>query len=299
MERKIIYKTDSGSYLYGTNTENSDKDYTSVFLPTSYDLLSLQKCDFIDNSTKKSSENRRNTEDDIDDKIYSLNRYLSLVLSGNPNLLEILFAADPIICEPVFNIFKDNYDKILSQRVHHTFCGFAFGQIKKLEYKSKRYNQLAKALAYFETNYDPTELDSDDLKMSADVASYLNSTVDTYKTTKHNAESFHEGLPVKRVYERIIEEYNHYGWRTKTQTFASLGYDVKFASHAIRLYHEGAELLKTGKLEFPLSGKALDDIMRIKTGKVSLEEFYDLSDKYNLKSRIFYDNIGGFMENAL
>jgi hypothetical protein len=116
--------------------------------------------------------------------------------------------------------------------------------------------------------------------MSEELALYLNSNLSEYKGRKNNIESFHVGLPVKVIYEKIKEEYEKYGWRTKTGTFVSLGYDVKFASHAIRLFYEGEQLLTTGKLEFPIKGKAYDDIMAVKTGKLTLEQFYELCDYY-------------------
>jgi len=44
-ERKILYKVESGSKMYGTTTPESDTDYTSVFLPTSFDLQNSSKKD--------------------------------------------------------------------------------------------------------------------------------------------------------------------------------------------------------------------------------------------------------------
>ena len=80
---------------------------------------------------------------------------------------------------------------------------------------------------------------------------------------------FHKGLPLKVIYEKIVSEYERYGWRVKTDSFATLGYDTKFASHTIRLLHEGAQLLLNGYLEFPISGEAHEDIMNIKTALLS------------------------------
>jgi predicted nucleotidyltransferase len=284
MERKVIYKVESGSYLYGTNTETSDTDYSSVFLPTNYDLFSLQKCDFINDGTKNSSESRRNTAEDIDNQQYSISRYIQLVLHGNPNLTEILFCKNPIIEDPVFTIFKENYSTLLSNTVYDSFTGFAVSQKKKLEYKSMRFTQLAKSLAFLEDTFkeqiqDPTA------NMTFFMADWLNKNLTEYKGRKNNRRSFHEGLPVKVIYENIKDEYDNYGWRVHTDTFETLGYDVKFASHAIRLLHEGRELLLNGRLEFPITGKAHDDIMSVRRGKVSINEFYRLCTEYEDANR--------------
>jgi predicted nucleotidyltransferase len=279
MERKVIYKVESGSYLYGTNTESSDKDYVSVFIPTTYDLLSLQKCEFIDESTKKSSEDRKNTSADIDNQSYSISNYLHLVLSGNPNLTEILFSENPIIEDSAFLIFKNNASRLISRRVYNSFTGFAVSQMKKLEYKSKRFIQLEKALEHLEKECQDGICD-DKAEMSEELSSWLNEHLTEYKGGKNNVKHFHKNLPVKTIYEKIKEEYERYGWRTKTQTFAALGYDVKYASHVIRLFHESEELLTAGRLSFPITGKAYDDIMAIKLGKITIEQFYEMCGYY-------------------
>jgi uncharacterized protein len=92
MERKVIFRCKIGSHLYGLNRPDSDLDYFEVFIPTSEDLLGLQKCEIVNNSTKSSAEDRRNTEDDVDDVSYSLPRFMNLVLANNPNIVEVLFA---------------------------------------------------------------------------------------------------------------------------------------------------------------------------------------------------------------
>jgi len=278
-ERKTLYEVESGSYLYGTNTETSDKDYSSVFMPTSYDLFSLQKCEYVNDSTKRPGEDRRNTGEDIDNQRYSLGRFVQLVLHGNPNLTEILFCKNPIVEDPLFTPLKDNYARLVSDTVYDSFTGFAISQKKKLEYKSLRFGQLKAALEYLEKNHAGAVTDPAAM-MTETLAGWLNEHLKEYKGRKNNRESFHEGLPVKTVYEKIKEEYEKYGWRVKTESFETLGYDVKFASHAIRLFHEGERLLRTGALEFPLTGKARDDIMAVKRGEVSLEDFYRLCDEY-------------------
>ena len=39
MKERVLFKCFGGSYLYGTNGENSDKDYRGVFLPDIKDLI--------------------------------------------------------------------------------------------------------------------------------------------------------------------------------------------------------------------------------------------------------------------
>jgi len=284
-ERKILYKVKSGSQLYGTTTPESDVDYTSVFMPTAYDLFSLQKCEYIDNSTKSSTEERRNTAEDTDDQQYSLQRYVHLVINGNPNLLEILFCKKPVFEDPVFTPLKENTGRLISRKVYDSFTGFAISQRKKLEYKSKRFKQLFIANKYFKAHYDQSYLENPEMVIGHADAEWLNKNLTEYKGDKSNIISFHYGLPLKTIYEKIKFEYENYGWRVHTDTFETLGYDVKFGAHAIRLFHEGIQLLTTGVLEFPISGQIYDDIMAIRRGEVSLEKFYEICDWYEEENR--------------
>jgi hypothetical protein len=282
MQRKIIFRTESGSFLYGTNTPESDKDYLSVFMPTDYDLLSLQHCDMIDGSTKSSSEDRRNTKDDIDDVSYSLPRYVHLVLQGNPNLTEVLFAPHPLIEDESFHIFRTHYSKLISNAVYNSFSGFAMGQRKKLQFKAEHFHQLEETLPWVEARifgkpkYECVATDED--------AVWLNEHCQHYKGEKGAVSHFHMGLPLDVIYEKLKKEYDEFGWRVKTKSFATLGYDIKFGAHAIRLYAEGIDILTTGRLHYPLSGKAFEDIMRIRRGEVGIDEFYAMADQYEAAS---------------
>ena len=288
-ERKILYRVESGSHLYGTSTPESDLDYSSVFMPTSYDLFSLQKCEYINDSTKSSTDGRRNTAEDIDNQNYSLQRYVHLILHGNPNLLEILFSKNPIVEDPVFTILKDNFHRFIARNIYHSFTGFAVSQKKKLEYKAKRFNQLEGALNFLEKNYSAQIKDPGSC-MDETLVKWLNSNLSEYKGDKMNRQSFHNGLPIKIIYEKIKSEYENYGWRVKSNTFERLGYDVKFGAHAIRLFYEGFQLLTQGVLEFPITGQAYDDIMAVRRGEVGLDEFYEICNRYDENSKKAYEN---------
>jgi hypothetical protein len=286
-EHKVIYQVESGSQLYGTATPESDVDYTSVFMPTAYDLFSLQKCDYINESTKSSSEERRNTAEDIDNQKYSLQRFMHLVLHGNPNLLETLFCRNPIIEDPIFTPVKENAHRFVSKHIYDSFTGFAIAQKKKLQYKALRFKQLEDTLNWLEQKRQSQIIDPS-AQMSEGDAVFLNGLLSEYKGRKNNQESFHQGLPIKVIYEKIKDEYDGYGWRVHTDTFERLGYDVKFGAHAIRLFYEGIQLLRNRVLEFPITGQAYEDIMSVRRGEVGIDEFYTICDRYEEENRKAY-----------
>ena len=290
-DRKIIFKCRTGSHLYGLNRETSDEDFLSVFIPSSKDLLGLQKCEIINNSTKSSSESRRNDESDVDDTSYSLPKFLHLLLQNNPNILESLFVSKEniLICEPEFQYLIDNYDKIVSLKVQHTFSGYAYSQKQKLVTKKERYLSLSEGLKYLENIAKKENKDLDTLlenqlfwrniteKESID----LNNLLKYYKGSKFNTESFHKGMDIGMIYCRIRQEYEQYGWRVKTKEFETLHMDCKFAYHLIRLMLEGIELLETGKLFYPISGNNKKQLMDIRDGLVSYDELLLMFNDYD------------------
>jgi uncharacterized protein len=284
MDRKIIFRCKVGSHLYGLNTPESDIDYLSVFIPNSKDLLGLNKVEVIDNSTKNSSSNRRNDKDDIDDKMYSLPKFLHLLLQNNPNIVEVLFATKNMIetCEPEFKFLMDNYDKIISTKVFHTFTGYAYSQKKKLEVKRDRYYSLVESIKWIDS-YFGNKVENPKEKITDFESDLLNQNLSYYKGKKGDGSSFHKGMPLKDIYYQLKAEKDKYGWRVKTDSFMKMGYDKKFAYHLIRILSEGIELLSTGKLSYPIFGEAKEDIMSVKEGELPLDDVFALYEKYHSK----------------
>jgi len=224
---KLIFRCRVGSHLYGLNRPESDLDYMSVFVPKAEYLLGLKKIEEVDNSTKSSAADHRNTAEDIDDKNYALPKFLHLVLQNNPNIVEVLFATPDVILtlKPEMQELIDNRDKLLSQRVYYTFTGYAFSQKKKLTVKSERFTSLVEGVELLEKTFSKDELGDTKSAISEEQASFLNYSLKYYKGQKQNCESFHKGMPLKMIYDKLVDERDNYGWRVHTDTFEDLGYD--------------------------------------------------------------------------
>ena len=282
-DRKLIFKCRAGSHLYGLSTPESDEDFISVFIPSTAELLGLHNVKQIDKSTKKSNEKRRNTKDDTDDKMYSLPEFCRLILKNNPNLLELLFANEEniIVCEPEFKTLMLNYDEIISEKVLHSFTGYAFAQRKKLLGKKERYTSLVEGIKLIEAEFGVDVLNNRKYTLTQKDSDWMNENLKFYKNRDGNVNSFHIGMPIFVNYEKLLIERDNYGWRVHTDTFLTHGMDLKFAYQTIRILTEGLELLKTGKISFPISGEYKEDIMRIRNGEVYLPELLEIFDKYN------------------
>lgn len=291
MEEKIIYKIRTGSHLYGLNTPESDEDYGGILLPTIYQLLGTHPIKEIDKSNKKSSEGRRNDKDDVDFKLYTLSQFLHLLTQNNPNIVEFLYSdeKDILVDSDIIKTLRENYDKFISKKVWYSFSGYAFAQKKKLETKRERFLNLQKGINWIEENenLDQTNKYQTITQVQAET---LNRMIKYYKGGKGNTNSFTKGFEIKMIYDKLVHEYNTYGWRLHTESFEKLLYDCKFAYHLIRLLHEGRELLETGKITFPITGKVYEDIMRVRNAEVPYEDLLIMYEKYYKLCEEAYEN---------
>lgn len=121
-ETNLIYKVVSGSHAYGLNTPESDVDTRGLFVAPLKVVLSLfQNVEQVQDST-------------CDSQIFELRKYLHLLQSMNPNILELLWIPEKHIQykHPVMDILIQNRSKLLSSKVKFTYAGYAMAQMKRL-----------------------------------------------------------------------------------------------------------------------------------------------------------------------
>lgn len=123
----LILKTLGGSHAYGLQTETSDVDYRGVALPPVSWLVGFPPADY--------SSQTAETKTDVDDVVvHTLQKFCTLALKGNPNVLEVLFCRDE---EVVFST-QDGHDlramrdAFLSRAVYASLSGYAFAQLKRM-----------------------------------------------------------------------------------------------------------------------------------------------------------------------
>ncbi|WP_413172745.1 DNA polymerase beta superfamily protein [Anabaena azotica] len=132
VEQRSIFIGLAGSHGYGLNRPDSDYDYRGVFIaPKRYYLGfdSIEQKDtgwdepgifpFIDGN-----------EDTV---IYELRKVLHLLAGANPNVLELLWLPTYPILTEVGQHLINHRQLFLSKKVKHTYSGYAFAQIKKME----------------------------------------------------------------------------------------------------------------------------------------------------------------------
>lgn len=125
-----------GSVMYGTNVPGkSDSDFVGVFMPDEDYTLGLKNVEQVEFRTNDTSSGKRNTAEDMDCTLYSLPKYLELLLNNNPNTLETLFV--PHNCQlyvhPLGQKLLDKKDLFLSTKSYHSFKGYSHSQVERLK----------------------------------------------------------------------------------------------------------------------------------------------------------------------
>ena len=125
---RIIFKAIVGSQAYGTNTVGSDTDFKGVYVQDTRALVGFGY--------------REQIEVSKDECYYEVRRFLQLLQSANPTMLELLFMPEDCIIEkhPAFDLILQNRNKFLTKKCLHSFGGYAVAQIKKAKGLDKKMN---------------------------------------------------------------------------------------------------------------------------------------------------------------
>ena len=118
-----------GSHAYGTNVETSDTDYAGVFIQSIEDILG--------NGYKEQINDDKN-----DIVIYEIKRFLNLLASNNPTVLELLNTPEDCIIykHPVFEEVLKNREKFITKICAKSFGGYGKMQIQKAKGQNKKQN---------------------------------------------------------------------------------------------------------------------------------------------------------------
>lgn len=137
-----IFKTLTGSRLYGYHRANSDYDYRGVFLAPIDQILGLTRLQETQKQMITSTDHE--TSDNV---FYELRKFCNLALKGNPNILEIIFAQQEHwrSVDPYWVPFYVDRHAFLSKQLYAPYHGFMVSEIKKLE---KNYDQKGAANAW-------------------------------------------------------------------------------------------------------------------------------------------------------
>ena len=126
---EILYEYIRGSQLYHTNVETSDEDHGGIYIMPNDACLGL------------GIDYQNEIKDVSNDKcIWEIGRFLELILSSNPTVLEALFVPeDKVIYEhPAIKELRSHREIFVTKKCFAPFGGYAVSQIKKAQGQNKK-----------------------------------------------------------------------------------------------------------------------------------------------------------------
>ncbi len=123
----IIFEGIVGSQSYGIATPTSDVDKKGVFIQDQDSILGFGYVDQV-NDTKN------------DQTFYEIKRFLELLASNNPNILELLNLPEDCIVykDPIFDLVLEHKNEFITKMCRHSFGGYAVEQIRKARGLNKK-----------------------------------------------------------------------------------------------------------------------------------------------------------------
>jgi hypothetical protein len=128
----IILEGYRGSIAHGVYIKEGydDKDIFGLFIPPKEYVIGLQQYDHYEK-----------IKQEWDVLYYSLRKFVSLALKGNPNVLCLLWLNQNYYTKitPIGQILINNRDIFTSKSCHASFVGYAYGQLRKMT----KYGEMA------------------------------------------------------------------------------------------------------------------------------------------------------------
>jgi predicted nucleotidyltransferase len=281
---RIILLGVTGSYGYGTNREGSDVDMRGITLDLPSDLIGFTEFEQF--------------EDRITDTvIYSFNKIVRLLLSCNPNTIEILGIADDkyVIKNEIGQELLDNKDMFLSKRAAASFGHYADAQLRRLQNaiardsmtQPDREEHIMRSVIHALDDYNRRQV----LGGLGETRLYIDDAV----TEGLEKEIFVDGemkhLPLRayndmmNTMNNVIRDYDKIGKRNKKKDENHLN---KHAMHLVRLFMMGTDILQNGLIRTRRPDDELELLRSIRDGAFMKEgklddEFYSIVSEYERK----------------
>jgi hypothetical protein len=289
-----------GSHLYGTSTPDSDIDYKSVFIPDARDII-LQRVKGTISNKRPKGTGEKNYAGEIDEEGHSLQRFLQLAAEGQTVALDVLFSPDwAMVVHPAdeWREIMANRHRLLTKK-SASFVGYVRTQSNKYGIKGSRVAAARGALALLDSAIEERGTTAK-LELIADKISAFNplheftALMPIENPTTGRAMMHWEVCGRKMPYassiknaqgvmKAMVDEYGKRALMAETQQ----GVDWKALSHAVRVGSQALELLKTGKITFPLPNAK--HILDIKTAKLPYREVADEIEDFLVRVEVAAD----------
>ena len=315
--KNCIFRFCSGSRAYGINDETSDFDYRGVFIAPMKHAFDLFHTSFVGEGTindhlkavGKSIEERdwhkanerlrlamavdhadlnlsvgtvRKPNDD--EELQELRKFFKLASESNPNIIEFIYTDRLITHETdVWKKIREHRDMFLSKRARYTFSGYAVAQMKRIKSHRKYLLNPPKKKP------DRAEYGlPDNTVISKD---YFNAILTI--PNEFVQDSIKEIVIKERQYRDAMTDWNAYQrWENernpkRRELEAKYGFDVKHATHLVRLSKMAIEILRDKHVYVYRPDR--EELMAIRNGAWSFDELIEYAENIDNELDALYD----------
>lgn len=319
----LVAKFVHGSHLYKLNTPDSDLDYKGVYVPSLKEIFLGNYKDSINLSTNKS--NNKNSSDDIDYEVYSINKFVNLLTKGEMVTFDMLFA--PEECVVYYDrmggiIDKNDKNKLKANLVYdirQNYSMFVHSDMKAymgyLRRQAAKYGIKGSRLASLRLvdDYLNSIIAVDEQTRISDIIHKLPENEYLVKDKEHYEVLSKKHQLTTRFYDfamRIKSEMSKYGNRAILAE-KNEGIDWKAISHAFRAGYQILSMLENSKMDVVLEPNIREYILDVKAGKLDwievkheLEELMNLveltsNSNHTLRKKPDYEEIQDYLANLV
>jgi len=263
-----IVKMVFGSHLYGLDTPESDKDFKGVYLPDINDILLLKVQNSI--STSTGNDRSKNTKDDVDTEIFSLQYFMNMLAQGQTIALDMVHAPDwaiEVSSEIWMHIVSCKH-KFYTKNMT-AFISYCRKQANKYGIKGSRLDEAIKVEMFL-------SLRPNDMRLSS-IWNHLPDGEHIHKLPPSDTD-----MSNRRIYQVVGKQFLEHARlsevRGSLQQFIAnagdraakarmnRGIDWKAVSHAVRAADQMKQLFTEGTITFPL--KRAEYIKSVKMGRL-------------------------------
>ncbi|MDE5865416.1 MAG: nucleotidyltransferase domain-containing protein [Lachnospiraceae bacterium] len=281
----------AGSFSYGTNVEGSDIDIRGITLNRKSDLIGITQFEqYVDENT--------------DTVIYAFNKIITLLLSCNPNTIELLGLNTEhyLYLNDIGKMLLDNRKLFLSKRAINSFGGYADAQLRRLQNALARdtfpqsekeqhiFNSVKNAMHDFNNHYKNFENGNLEIFIDNAVNPELETEIFVNANLTHYPLRDYSGM--WNTMANVVRDYEKIGKRNKKKDDLHLN---KHAMHLIRLFMMALDILEKGEIN-TYREKEHDLLMDIRFGKYQKEDgtfhesFYDMLSDFEKKLHYAAEN---------
>ena len=283
---KLMFLAQHGSFLYGTQTENSDVDYKGVYIPDpDMNAIGMTKPK-IDFGT--ADQDQKNGKGDVDIVIYRIDKFMEMTAKLSNEAIDMLHTADQqaLVWTPGWDFIHNNRMKMM-RADENALLGYVRSNINKYGMKGTRVGDLIDVVSEMEKHGDKSIIELEEyfngLAEASDVV-FMNDKFEPHLNTwwvSIDRAKFYPNVKASDVHKSITSRLKT---NANARDAARQGeVNWKDISHAVR-YCIQARIMVNGGLYFPLPDYDLKTIMAIKLGLLPFDQVSDIMQEEINKS---------------